>query len=51
MPDDDEHAQKLARLEELKRKVEADEDLSEEEERELQEMVADSSMPVQVADD
>jgi len=46
-----EHDKKLARLEELKRKVEADEDLSEEEEHELEEMAADSTLPVHVADE
>jgi hypothetical protein len=51
MADDEEHEKKLARLKELKRKVESEQDLTEEEESELEEMASDPSLPVEVAGD
>jgi hypothetical protein len=48
---DEEHEKKLHRLDELKSKVENEEELSEEEEHELEEMAADPSLPVHVQDE
>lgn len=46
----DEHQKKLDRLAELKRKVENDEDLTDDEEEELEAMADDPSMPVNAED-
>jgi hypothetical protein len=50
MPDE-EHEKELKRLEELKSKVENEDELSEEEEHELEEMAADPDLPVHVAEE
>jgi hypothetical protein len=50
MGDDEEHQKKLARLAQLRQKVENEEALSEEEERELEEMAKDPDMPVTAAE-